>query len=286
MISFSGLQQEDVNRAVLSQGIRAYCLSKEYKVVPGTGRYPAEITAMFHAVYPGEAGCVYVEPDSANTRIWYLDPWELPWEEQVIMIETDAGIMCDSCGSRLSAGKYDEDTGRWYSMVDECGKIDMVYSLQHRGLNDFSITDQSGNTRTRYRYNGETYEGIPEFPVTDTGMIAVLVQSKLHDSEYSYIREDLLMNTEWNILHLDSSACRYLFLQCGMTGAFILCEEQPHVFSLVNFFESEIDVNILPAYHNGKPDIRTFNLNYCYHTYRWDGKKYVLHDKEEWVCPR
>lgn len=241
---------------------------------------------MFHVIYPPEPGSVYTEPDSNNTRMWHEDPWVVPWREQVILIETDAGTAGGSCGFKIAAGTYDPDAGRWYGMVNECGNVDMVYSLQHNGMNDFSITDKWGQNKVRYEFTGKTYnaERVPQSP-SDTDLIAVLVDRELRDYDYTYVREDLLLNVEWNNLRLDSSESRYLFIQCGMTGLFIIGEEQPHAFSLVNFFESDVEVDILSTCHNGMPDLHTFNLNYRYHVYHWNGSRYVLHHTEEWSCP-
>lgn len=275
-----------------NEGVMPQCssaagtITSESITQSGAGKFPQEITEMFHVIYPPEPGCVYVEPDSSNTRIWYVDALAMEWMEQVLLIETDAGPAGGSCGFKIVAGRYDPETHRWQGMMNECGNVDMVYSLRHTGMNDFSISDKWGQHKVRYQYDGTTYTGSTvQQPLSDTDLIAVLVQRELPDYDYNYVREDLLLNVEWNNISLDSSSTRYLFIQCGMEGVFIIREDRSHEFSLVNFFEDDLEVDIGKTMHKGVPDIQTFNLNYRYNIYHWNGKKYVLHHTEEWVCP-
>lgn len=254
---------------------------------PVAGQFAPEVVEMFHVIFPMDYSGNYYEPDSTNTRIYYLDSFLSEEPDQImVLIETSAGYPGGSCGLNIKAGWYYPYEEKWEQLAHDCGVIDTVHSLRHSGCHDFTTSDKWGQNKVRYQFDGTTYQQHDELkPLNDTDQIVKIMNSELPYKDRDYVREFIVPDLHWNYVNLDSTNNLYLFLQCSMDGLFLVHEDKPGEWSLVNFFKQDVDLDILNTVHNGFPDIRTFNLNYVYNIYRWNGSKYILHHTEEWVCP-
>ncbi len=257
-----------------------------YVLEADSGKFDPEIVKMFHVIFPMNSGGNYTEPDSLNTIIHWIDKYS--WSEsseQFVLIETSAGYMGGSCGYDIKAGRYYPDPGKFEQLLSDCGQIDSIYGLKHNGVCDFEITYR-WQEPIRYQFDGEELVAYTvKRPFTDTAFIAGLIDSISGFKNLPYVNEYIIPSLQWYVVNLDSSSNPYQFVQWDMDGLFIIHEERPNEFRLVNFLEGATEVDVQNSSHHGFPDIRTTHVDFTDRVYRWDGRKYKLHTSERWVCP-
>lgn len=257
-----------------------------YVLQSDCGKFDPEIVEMFHVIFPFDGGGNYTEPDSMNTRIFWIDRWHFPDAPvQYVLVETSAGYLGGTCGYEIKAGMYYQEELKWKTLISDCGLVDSVFPLKHNGICDFTVSYRWQDP-VRYQYNG--VDLVPTknaSPVSDTVLIAHIIDSVLKTENMNYIMEYVVPRLEWTSLYLDSTANPYFFIQYGMDGLFIIREESPHEFGLVNFLEKAVEVDIQNKVHKGIPDIRTTHTDYTDRFYRWNGQRYELYRSEPWVCP-
>lgn len=242
------------------------------------GNFPPEVVELFHEIIPHDVPeWTYCEPDSANTRIWPLTTW--PDEEDVLLIQTDAGYAGGSCGWNIIVARYDSDSAKWNILLNDCGAVDSVYGISHNGLLDFSVRYRWSPT-ARYIFNGSLY---------------VPVEEKITSSDSEYVAEILARECGYGsyrgfsfgmeYVTLDSSTAPYIIAWEGSFGKYLVHEESSGDFALIMFFEDAVQIDILSRESYGMPDIRTVCINMTNIYYRWNGRKYLEYKREEWHCP-
>ncbi len=255
--------------------ITKVAFSYQRQVFAMPGRFDKATMRMLEDILEVDSSMSHTEPDSSNTRIFWLNAW--PVTDETVLIETCAGNTKGSCGAQLVVARYSESTGHWVKMFDQCGAVDTILPISHNGLLDFIICDKWDMDHWAYRFDGSKFVEMSLFtPQSDYFRIHDLVSEMEGygpiELTISYL--NLGKDSMPIIVTGEGIGGKYFFTRNTYGEAVFLCE-----------FPDAAQIDFLETEHNGMPDIRTFDTTYKYGFYEWDGKEYVRVREEKWYCP-
>jgi hypothetical protein len=241
------------------------------------GKFDAEIEAMLREILAADSTRILTEPDSSNTRIFWLDAW--PVSDETVLVETYAGEPAGSCGATIKVCRYSQSTDHWMVLRNECGTVDTVLSISHNGLFDFVIRDKWDMDHWAFRFDGvHIVETELQMPQSDFFNVQRVICEK---EGLGPINLDLRLS----YLNLGDDSIPFIIAEEGFAGKYFFTRNKYGQAELLFGLPDAAQIDFLETQHQGMPDFRTFDVTYKYGFYEWNGRVYQRTRDEEWSCP-
>lgn len=241
------------------------------------GKFHPDILRMLDEVIGTNATVSYVLPDSSNTKIYPLNAW--PVGEKTVIVETNAGNAGESCGAQLYVARYSMEDERWATLLHTCGAVDTVLPVSHNGLFDFVLCDKWDMDHWAFRFDGTRFVET-ELYAPSPDELEVRTWISAYEGYGAYLPDVSL-----SYIHLGKEARPFILAGEAAAGKYLFARGTFGKIGFVCAFPGAMQVDFLEHVHKGMPDIRTFDVNYVYGSYEWNGQEYVRVSEEKWVCP-
>jgi hypothetical protein len=242
----------------------AYGYQRQVFAMPG--RFDKATMRMLEDILEIDSSQSFTEPDSSNTRIFWLDAW--PVKEETVIVETYAGNTMGSCGASIEIARYDSEVDDWVIIKRECGAVDTILPISHNGLFDFVIRDKWDQDHYAFRFDGiDIVETKLAHPPADAFEIENIICG-----ETGFIPG--ILDIQLSYLNLGVDSVPFIIASEGILDKYLFIRGKYGKPELIAHYPESYQIDFMDIHHNGMPDMRTLEINYSHVYYEWDGTAY------------